>query len=40
MKNIADQLEINEEWENIKASVIESATEAIELQEKSPKNEW
>jgi hypothetical protein len=37
---MADQQEFNEEWENTKAAIIESAKETIQLQEKSPKNEW
>jgi hypothetical protein len=35
LKKIADQQEINEEW-----GIMESAKETIQLQEKSPKNEW
>jgi hypothetical protein len=37
---VADQQEINEERENIKAAVIQSAKETIQLQEKSPKVKW
>ena len=40
MKNIADQQEINEEWEYIKTAMTGSAQETVQLQEKSPKNEW
>ena len=31
LKNIADQQEINEEWENIKTAITESAKETIKL---------
>ena len=38
VKYIADQQEINEEWENIKTAIIKSAKEIIQLEEKFPKN--
>ena len=40
MKNVTDQKEINEEWENIKTAIIESAEETTQSQETSPKYEW
>jgi len=40
LKNIADQQDISEEWENIKTTMIGSAQETVQLQEKSPKDEW
>ena len=40
MKNIADQQEFNEKWENLKTAIIKSVKETIQLEEKFPKNEW
>jgi hypothetical protein len=40
LKNIADQQEINEEWENIKTAMTGSAKETVQLQEMSPEDEW
>jgi hypothetical protein len=40
LRNVADQWEIDEGWENIKTAITEAATETIKLQEKSPENEW
>jgi hypothetical protein len=40
LKNITDQKEINEEWENIKIAIRESAEKTTQSQETSPKYEW
>jgi hypothetical protein len=37
---MANQQEIDEECENIKTTITESAKEIVQLQEKSPNNEW
>jgi hypothetical protein len=31
---------MNEEWENINTAIMQSAKEAVQLQERSPNNEW
>jgi len=38
LKTIADQHEINKEWEHIKTAITGSAKETIQLQDKSPQN--
>jgi len=40
LNNIANQQEIEEELENMKTAIIQSAKETTEFQEKSPKHEW
>ena len=35
-----EQQDIEEEWKNIKETIIESATEVIQTQNTSNKNEW
>ena len=34
------QADINQEWENIKSVILESAEETIEIREKNTRNEW
>ena len=38
MKNIADQQEIDEDWEHIKTAITGSAKETVKLQDMSPEN--
>jgi len=41
LKNVADQQEINEGWENVKSAIIVcERNNSITRKEKSPKNEW
>ena len=34
------QVDINQEWENIKSVILESAEETIKIREKNIRNEW
>jgi len=38
--NLAPKQEIDEEWEQIKITVVDAKIEVIQTQRKSPRNEW
>ena len=38
--NLAPKQETDEEWEQIKTSIVDAAKEVIQTQGKSPRNEW
>jgi len=40
MITLAPKQEIDEEWKQIKTAIVDAATEVIQTQGKSPRNEW
>jgi hypothetical protein len=40
LKNTPDTNNINEEWERIKEAITDAANEVIQIQSRTPRNEW
>ena len=40
MTNLAPKQEINDEWEQIKAAIVDTARDVIQTQSEPPRNEW
>jgi hypothetical protein len=40
LKNTPDTNNINEEWERIKEAITDAANEVIQIQNRTPRNEW
>jgi hypothetical protein len=40
LTNLAPKQEINDEWEQIKAAIVDTARDVIQTQSEPPRNKW